>query len=192
MRWSAPSRTSKRYLTLNFSRGLKSRRERRLASISIVSAEYGRALGCFSFVVGMCCIGICCTPVAKHFKEKEDNRARRKLQMAAVEQARQFQQSHPARSETPELPPAGGGDDVPVLVLTADDRLRLWAEAEAASPVLSRESVTVGAKVCKRAKPDTTAGVVLKLTDDMAQVDFSESKGEKVRRHTFLDIGRIS
>ena len=68
------------------------------------------------------------------------------------------------------------------LVLSTADRARVLAQAAAASPALDRSSVKPGDKLCKRADPSST-GDVLKLHDemDMAQVDFSEAGGSKVR-----------
>ena len=74
------------------------------------------------------------------------------------------------------------------LVLSTADRARVLAQAAAASPALDRSSVKPGDKLCKRTDPSST-GDVLKLHDemDMAQVDFSEAGGSKVRMFLCMD-----
>ena len=73
--------------------------------------------------------------------------------------------------------------------LPAAEKVRLLAEAAASSPALTKANLKPGDRVCRRAKVSST-GVVLRLYDDadanpryanMAQIDFSESKGSKVR-----------
>ena len=70
----------------------------------------------------------------------------------------------------------------PLVVVTASERARMQAEALAATPELIKASIKEADRVCRRAKP-ACIGAVLKLHDtvDMVQVDFSESKGPKVR-----------